>query len=57
MELLSDAGEFVHRGSTQSVPVPVLMFLSHYAYEDAGPPETGKIRMNFHTDMCLDSIE
>ena len=40
MELLSDAGEFVHRGSTQSVPVPVLMFLSHYAYEDAGPPET-----------------
>ena len=40
MELLSDAGESLYRGCPQSVPVPVLLFLSDYAYEDAGPSET-----------------
>ena len=40
MELLPDAGESLRRGCSQSVPVPVLLFLSDYAYEDAGPSET-----------------
>ena len=60
MELLPDAGESLRRGCSQSVPVPVLLFLSDYAYEDAGPSETDTgcngIRGGGAESVCLCGI-